>query len=117
MGYRRCRAVYFKVVWNIGLTQAHPQKEADSGGEAEKDVWAGLFASLMYQGTMTHEEILKHSIPFLLAIGPQINSIRLNTASMGMIGGFGVVPSASGVNAPPKQAKSREEFLAYVNGR
>ena len=89
----------------------------DGTDETENSAeWSDIFASLLYQGTMTHEQILNHSIPYIFAITPKITEIRMNTISMGMFGGLPSPTARSGTHQAIEHEGSVEDFINGMNG-
>lgn len=76
-----------------------------------ENTWSDLLAILMYQGSMSYDQIMKSSVPFLLMMAPKIAETRITTAALSMGAGLGGAGSA----APQAQEVDSETFAAAIN--
>lgn len=104
----------FKTILEISGLKEDKDKTKNAEDTDNEDEYSFLFASLLMNGTMTRDEILNSSLPYLNEIFKNINEIRIKTSGFG---GFGSVPSdnANSTSEKPIETTDMEEFANSIN--
>jgi len=98
----------FETILEIsGLSE---NKSENTENEEQSDGYMSLYSSLLMNRTMTREEILSSSLPYLIEVAKEISEIRALTSGLGGFGGIGISTEK------PKQCTSMEDFVNSING-
>lgn len=87
---------------NTADTLQEQEESSDSG-------WLYLFGVLMAYGSMSKNEILNSSLPFLYGVSKEIKENQLSCSGMGGLGLMG------GSTVSSEQPTTREDFLSMFN--
>lgn len=103
----------FETILEIsGLTE-NKEENGDSENEDKEKGYISLYSNLLMNRTMTRQEILDSSIPYLIEVSKEINETRALTSGLGGFGG--VSRNANSSTEKPIETTDMEEFANSIN--
>lgn len=101
----------FETILEIsGLSKKEEAEQSEKNSENKDDGYMSLYVGLLMNRTMTRQEILNSSIPYLIEVSKEIGEVRALTSGFGGLGGIGATSTE-----PVKQCSSMEEFVNAMN--
>ena len=97
----------FEIIFEIsGLKENTEDKEDPNNKD---DGYMSLYSNLLMNRTMTKQEILDSSLPYLIEVSKEINEIRVATSGLG---GFSGIGGTSGKSQQVEKCTTPQDFYS-----